>query len=81
MSNRAIVEGIIVDELDLDDEDNNEVSDESSLLDDYGADSLDVIQIVMELERQFGIDIDDEDAMQLRTVGDFVQYIDRRCGL
>jgi acyl carrier protein len=48
---------------------------EASLLDDLGADSLDVVELVMALEEAFGIQVPDEDVENIRTVGDIVEYI------
>ena len=49
---------------------------ETSLIDDLGADSLDVVELIMSLEDEFGISISDEDAAQLYTVGRIVEYLD-----
>ncbi|MBI2608390.1 MAG: acyl carrier protein [Deltaproteobacteria bacterium] len=48
---------------------------EASFTDDLGADSLDVVELVMALEEEFNIEIPDEDAEKTRTVGDVVKYI------
>ncbi|MBD1380014.1 acyl carrier protein [Metabacillus arenae] len=63
---------IIVDRLGVDAE---EVKLESSFKDDLGADSLDVVELVMELEDEFDMEISDEDAENISTVGDAVNYI------
>ncbi len=49
---------------------------ETNLIDDLGADSLDVVELIMSLEDEFGISISDEDAAQLYTVGRIVDYLD-----
>ena len=49
---------------------------EASFIEDLGADSLDIVELVMEFEKEFGIDIPDEDAEKLRTVGDAVAYLE-----
>ena len=49
---------------------------DTSIKDDLNADSLDVVELMMDLEEQFGITISDEDAMKLSTIGDIVKYID-----
>jgi acyl carrier protein len=53
----------------------NEVSNASSLIDDLGADSLDVVELVMKMEEEFGIEIPDEEAEKIKTVNDVIQYI------
>lgn len=50
----------------------------ATLVDDLKADSLDLVELVMSLEEEFGVDIDDEAAERIRTVGDAVWYLDRR---
>ena len=54
----------------------DEVTDNASFVDDLGADSLDVVELVMGLEEEFDIEIPDEDAEKIATVGDAVKYID-----
>lgn len=68
----AKVKEIIINELGVD---ADKVTDEASFVEDLGADSLDTVELVMAFEEEFGIDIPDEDAEQMRTVGDAVQYI------
>ena len=63
---------IIVDRLGVEEA---EVTLESSFKDDLGADSLDVVELVMELEDEFGMEISDDDAEKISTVGDAVNYI------
>ncbi|MBS2968952.1 acyl carrier protein [Metabacillus sp. KIGAM252] len=63
---------IIVDRLGVD---ASEIKMESSFKDDLGADSLDVVELVMELEDEFDMEISDEDAEKIATVGDAVNYI------
>ena len=48
---------------------------EASFIEDLGADSLDIVELVMEFEKEFNIDIPDEDAEKLRTVGDALAYL------
>ena len=50
---------------------------DTNLIDDIGADSLDVVELIMNLEDEFGIAISDEDAAQLYTVGRIVDYLDK----
>ena len=53
----------------------NEVTKTVSLIDDLGADSLDVVELVMKMEEEFGIEIPDEEAEKIKTVNDVIQYI------
>jgi len=53
----------------------NEVTETASFTDDLGADSLDVVELVMAFEEEFGIDIPDDDVANLKTVGDAVSYV------
>jgi acyl carrier protein len=75
MYNMAIVDkvkAIIVEQLGVEEA---EVKMESSFVDDLGADSLDIVELVMALEEEFDLEIPDEDAEKIRTVGDSVKYI------
>jgi acyl carrier protein len=51
---------------------------EASFIEDLGADSLDIVELVMEFEKEFDIDIPDEDAEKLRTVGDALGYLNSK---
>ncbi|MEH6940486.1 MULTISPECIES: acyl carrier protein [Bacillus] len=64
---------IVVDRLEVEE---SEVKPEASFKEDLGADSLDVVELVMELEDEFGMEISDEDAEKISTVGDAVNYIE-----
>ena len=66
------VKEIIVNELGVEPE---KVTAEASFVEDHGADSLDTVELVMAFEEEFGIDIPDEDAEQMRTVGDAIKYL------
>lgn len=66
------VKEIIVDKLGVDE---SAVKPEASFIEDLGADSLDIVDLVMALEEEFGIDIPDEEAQGIKTVGDAVNYI------
>ena len=55
-----------------------EVNDTASFIEDLGADSLDTVELVMALEEEFGIEIPDEDAEKMTTVGDAVRYIEQK---
>jgi acyl carrier protein len=57
--------------------DPGKVTPEASFVDDLGADSLDTVELVMAFEEEFTIDIPDEDAEQMRTVGDAISYIEK----
>ena len=66
---------VIVDRLGVEE---NEVKLEASFTGDLGADSLDVVELVMELEDEFDMEISDEDAEGMATVGDAVTYIEKK---
>lgn len=53
-----------------------EVTDSASFVDDLGADSLDTVELVMALEEEFGIEIPDEDAEKMTSVGEAVRYVE-----
>lgn len=57
-----------------------EVAPTSSFIDDLGADSLDTVELVMALEEEFGIEIPDDDAEKMTTVGDAIKYIEEKTG-
>ncbi|GAB2561590.1 acyl carrier protein [Gracilibacillus alcaliphilus] len=69
------VKQIVVDRLDVDED---KVTLEASFKDDLEADSLDVVELVMELEDEFDLEIADEEAEKIATVGDAVNYIDSK---
>jgi acyl carrier protein len=66
------VREIIINELGVEPE---KVTHDASFVEDLGADSLDTVELVMAFEEEFGIDIPDEDAEQMRTVGDAMDYL------
>ncbi len=66
---------IVVEQLGVDEE---EVKPESSFVDDLNADSLDLVELIMSLEEEFGAEISDEDAERIRTVQDAVDYIEEK---
>ncbi|RLC52429.1 MAG: acyl carrier protein [Candidatus Cloacimonadota bacterium] len=68
----AKVKEIIVEELGVDE---NEVTMEASFIEDLGADSLDTVELIMKFEEEFDIDIPDEDAEKLTTVGKAIEYL------
>ncbi len=55
-----------------------EVTEAASFVDDLGADSLDLVELVMAFEEEFGVDVPDDDAAGLKTVGDAVGYIEKK---
>ncbi|MCL4520602.1 MAG: acyl carrier protein [Firmicutes bacterium] len=66
------VKGIIVDQLGVEEE---EVTLEASFIEDLGADSLDIVELIMALEEEFGLEIPDDEAEKIATVNDAVEYI------
>jgi acyl carrier protein len=74
MSTFDKVKKIIVEQLGVDE---SEVTPEASITDDLGADSLDQVELVMAFETEFNIDIPDEEAEKIKTVGDAVSRIDQ----
>ena len=70
----AKVKAIIINELGVDPD---KVTNDASFVDDLGADSLDTVELVMAFEEEFTIDISDEDAEQLRTVGEAIAYVEK----
>jgi acyl carrier protein len=68
------IKQIIVDELGVDDA---EVTANARFIDDLGADSLDLVELVMRFEEEFGIEIPDEDAEKIQSVGDAYSYVEQ----
>jgi len=66
------VKEIIAKELEVD---AKQINPEAKFIEDLGADSLDIVELVMALEEEFGLDIPDEDADKLKTVGDAMNYL------
>lgn len=69
------VREIIAEQLGISDD---EITRDSTFVDDLGADSLDIIELVMALEEDFSLDIPDEDAEKMHNVGDLINYLDAR---
>ena len=66
------IRDIIAEQLSVDPD---EITEESSFIDDLGADSLDIVELIMALEEEFDMEIPDEDAEKISTVGDVIEYI------
>jgi acyl carrier protein len=73
----ARVKDIIAEELGVERE---KLTNEASFMEDLGADSLDTVELVMAFEKEFDLDIPDEEAEKLRTVGDALNYLHQRMG-
>ena len=69
------VKDIIVEQLGVNPE---QATDTASFIEDLGADSLDTVELVMAFEEEFGVEVPDEDAEKLQTVGDVVKYIEEK---
>ena len=69
------VKDIIVEQLGVNPE---QVTPQASFIEDLGADSLDTVELVMAFEEEFGVEVPDEDAEKLLTVGDVVKYIEEK---
>jgi len=68
------VKKIIVDQLGVE---INKITENSSFVDDLGADSLDIVELIMAFEEEFDIEIPDEDAEKIKTVGDAIKYLNK----
>ncbi len=75
MSVEEKVKKIIVEQLGIS---SDEVTSDAKFVDDLGADSLDIVELIMAFEEQFDIEIPDEDAEKIETVGDAIKYIEER---
>ena len=74
MSTEERVKTIVVDHLGVE---ASEVKPEASFIDDLGADSLDIVELVMAFEEEFGVEIPDDAAEKITTVGDAIDYISK----
>jgi acyl carrier protein len=68
------IKKIIVDQLGVDE---SKIAEDSSFVDDLGADSLDIVELIMAFEEEFDMEIPDEDAEKIKTVGDAVKYLSK----
>ncbi|HZK40576.1 MAG: acyl carrier protein [Atribacterota bacterium] len=68
------IKKIIVDQLGVDE---SKITENSSFIDDLGADSLDIVELIMAFEEEFDIEIPDEDAEKMKTIGDAVKYLSK----
>ncbi|MBC8175565.1 MAG: acyl carrier protein [Candidatus Marinimicrobia bacterium] len=75
MSTFDQVKEVIIDKLGVEE---SKITLEASFIDDLGADSLDLVELIMQLEEDFGIEIPDEDAEKITKVADAVNYIDSK---
>ena len=69
------VKEVVMDKLGVEE---NQITETAHFMDDLGADSLDTVELIMQLEEEFGIEIPDEDAEKITTVGAAVEYIDKK---
>lgn len=67
------IKSLLAEQLDVDE---NDITMDSAIMEDLGADSLDVVEMLMALEEEFEISIPDDEAVNLKTIGDVVQYIE-----
>ena len=66
---------ILCEQLELEE---SQITMDSSITEDLGADSLDLVDLLMSLEDQFGLEVPDEDVEKIKTVGDLVRYVEER---
>ncbi|MCX7704648.1 MAG: acyl carrier protein [bacterium] len=70
-----MVKSIVMEKLQVEE---SAVVENASFVDDLGADSLDTVELVMDFEEKFGVEIPDEDAEKIRTVGDAIKYLEEK---
>lgn len=75
MDVKAKVKEIIMDKLGVDE---SQITEQASFINDLGADSLDIVELVMAFEQAFNLSIPDEDAEKIQTVGDVYKYLDEK---
>ncbi len=76
-NSEAKIKDIIVEQLGVN---ADQVTREAKMIEDLGADSLDAVELVMAIEEEFGIEVPDEEAEKLTSVGDIVDYVDKNSG-
>ncbi|MCM8814905.1 MAG: acyl carrier protein [Candidatus Omnitrophica bacterium] len=69
------VKSIVMEKLQVEE---SAIVEDASFVDDLGADSLDTVELVMDFEEKFGVEIPDEDAEKIRTVGDAIRYLEQK---
>ena len=69
------VKEVVMDKLGVEE---SQITETAHFMDDLGADSLDTVELIMQLEEEFGMEIPDEDAEKITTVGAAVEYIDKK---
>jgi len=69
------VKDIIVEQLDVSED---KITEEANFIEDLGADSLDIVELIMAIEDEYGLEIPDDEAEKLTTVGDVVKYIEEK---
>ena len=74
----ARLKEIVMDRLDVEE---NQISETASFVEDLGADSLDIVKLIMGIEEEFDIEIPDEDAEKLTNVGEALAYIQKKLGI
>jgi len=74
MSLKEKVYRVIAEKLEID---SDEIVPEASFIDDLGADSLDLVELIMSMEEEFELDIDDKDAEKMKTVQDVLDYLEK----
>ncbi|MBA7521798.1 Acyl carrier protein [subsurface metagenome] len=74
MESRDKIKKIIIDLLGVD---KSKITENSSFVGDLGADSLDIVELIMTFEEEFNLEIPDKDAEKMKTVGDVIKYLDK----
>ena len=69
------IKSIVADQLGVDED---QVTEDASFIDDFGADSLDTVELIMAFEEEFDVEIPDEDAQKIKTVKDVIEYIESK---